>query len=356
MSKATSPSKFSEKLLHWFDQHGRKTLPWHRNRDPYQIWVSEIMLQQTQVKAVIPYFERFIEAFPTVNDLADADSDTVMHNWAGLGYYARARNLHQASRAIVANHGSKFPENFDDVIALPGIGRSTAGAILAFCFGQRHPILDGNVKRVLTRIHAVDGYPGTKAVENKLWQLADTLTPGERVGDYTQAIMDLGATLCTRTRPNCQICPFRGDCKAERNDSQHLYPVRKPKTARKQKQVKMLIVQKQGGEILLEKRPGTGIWGGLWSLPESELKEDATSVVVSRFGMQAQNSESLTPLQHGFTHFDLQIHPELIEVPSVDLAIMEGDQYLWYNPSDPQTLGLPAVITRLLENLALKNG
>ncbi|MBX2869604.1 MAG: A/G-specific adenine glycosylase [Acidiferrobacterales bacterium] len=355
MLKVSTPSKFSDKLLSWFDHHGRKTLPWHRNRDPYQIWVSEIMLQQTQVKAVIPYFERFILAFPTVADLAAADSDTVMHNWAGLGYYARARNLHKAAIQIVTNHESNFPEKFDDVVALPGIGRSTAGAILAFCFGQRYPILDGNVKRVLTRIHGIEGYPGIRAVENQLWQLADTLTPAERVGDYTQAIMDLGATLCSRSRPNCQRCPFRGDCNAEQNNAQHLFPFRKPKAARKQKRVKMLVVQGESGQILLEKRPETGIWGGLWSLPESETTDDAASVVARRFGMQVKEIETLATLHHGFTHFDLEIHPELIAVSSSNLAIMDGDHHLWYDPYEPQTLGLPAIVSRLLDNLSPKN-
>ena len=254
-------SSFSRKLLVWFDQHGRKTLPWQLNRDPYRVWISEIMLQQTQVKAVIPYFERFIQRFPDVDSLAAADNDSVMHHWSGLGYYARARNLHKASKIIVAEHGSKFPEDFDQVMALPGIGRSTAGAVLAFCFSQHRAILDGNVKRVLTRHYGVEGYPGAKKVEQSLWDLALKLTPEKRVGDYTQAIMDLGATLCTRSRPDCSRCPMAEECVANRTQSQSRFPFRKPKKDKKQKEVAMLIIQRQSGEILLEKRAATGIWG-----------------------------------------------------------------------------------------------
>jgi len=352
MSENAARSPFSHKLLVWFDQHGRKTLPWQENRDPYRIWVSEIMLQQTQVKAVIPYFERFIHRFPDIDTLAAADSDSVMHHWSGLGYYARARNLHKAAKIIVAEHRSKFPDDFEQVLALPGIGRSTAGAILAFCFGQHQAILDGNVKRVLTRYYGIEGYPGEKKVEKSLWNLAQKLTPVCRVGDYTQAIMDLGATRCTRSRPGCLHCPMAEDCVANQTQTQSRYPFRKPKNTKKQREIAMLIIQRQSGEILLEKRATTGVWGGLWCLPEAEKNADLFAVVEQKFGCEVDNSKSLDVLRHSFTHFDLLAYPHRIQVTEKGLRVMDSEQQLWYNPGKPQSVGLPAIVDKILAKIA----
>ena len=260
----TKPNpSFTTSLLKWYDQHGRKSLPWQINRDPYSVWVSEIMLQQTQVASVIPYFQRFMARFPNSGALADAPLDEVLHLWSGLGYYARARNLHKAAKQIMQRHAGQFPSDFEQVLALPGIGRSTAGAILAFGFDQRHPILDGNVKRVLTRIHRIDGYPGRREIEHRLWALADSHTPIEGVAHYTQAIMDLGAEVCVRKTPKCKHCPVTSLCGAYKHGDMTAYPNQKPKKAKPEKMIKMLLLRRPNGEVLLTRRPPTGIWGGL---------------------------------------------------------------------------------------------
>ena len=260
-------SDFAERLLDWFDDHGRKDLPWQRGINPYRVWISEIMLQQTQVQTVIPYYERFMQSFPDLQSLADADIDAVLQHWSGLGYYARARNLHKAAGAIRDNFAGEFPTAFDDVVELPGIGQSTAGAILAIAGNQRHAILDGNVKRVLARHAAVAGWPGKTDVSKQLWALAEARTPQQRVADYTQAIMDLGATLCTRSKPNCAACPVASDCAARIADDVAAYPGRKPKKAKPLRQTTMVIAV-NGAAVFLQRRPPVGIWGGLWSLPE----------------------------------------------------------------------------------------
>jgi len=342
----------AEPLLHWFDHHGRKTLPWQQDKNPYRVWVSEIMLQQTQVTAVIPFFTRFMEKFPSIQSLAESDADSVMHYWSGLGYYARARNLHKAAQDIVAKHNGIFPEQLEQVIALPGIGRSTAGAILAFCMNQRHPILDGNVKRVLTRYFAIPGFPGQRETEKILWKLADSLTPDNRISDYTQAIMDLGATLCTRSKPRCGDCPLRKDCSALAQDNQGAYPHPKPKNAKPSKSVTMLILQNAEGDVLLTKRPAAGIWGSLWSLPE--LPKNTTEVEFSarHFGVYIADQRALEPIRHGFTHYNLLINPVLCKVSTTENRIMDAEGVLWYNLQRPQTIGLPAAISKLLAVMA----
>jgi A/G-specific adenine glycosylase len=345
--------EFASKLLDWFDHHGRKSLPWQVDRDPYRVWISEIMLQQTQVNAVTPYFVRFMERFPDITSLARSDNDEVMHYWSGLGYYARARNLHRAAKQIIEQHSGKFPATLDSVMALPGVGRSTAGAILAFCFGQRHPILDGNVKRVLTRFFAIPGYPGVREIESRLWQVADQLTPATRIEQYTQAIMDLGATVCVRQRPDCQVCPLRDGCAALLHGTQSHYPTPKPKKKRPTRVATMLILMDSRRRVVLEKRPPSGIWGGLWSLPELPDRTDAEKYVENQFGLRAMEIRDLPTLRHGFTHFDLQISPRMCSVESSDHRIMDAEQYLWYNISDPQSVGLPAAISKLLVSLSL---
>ncbi len=260
----------SEQILDWHVLHGRKDLPWQNGREPYRIWVSEIMLQQTQVATVIPYYDRFITRFPDIATLAQAEQDEVLHLWSGLGYYARARNLHRAAEFIADNHDGIFPEDFEEVLALPGIGRSTAGAILSLAHGQHHAILDGNVKRVLTRFHTIDGWPGHKRVENQLWQIALGHTPADRVDVYNQAIMDIGATVCTRSNPNCTACPLMEDCEGVRTGVPELYPARKEKPDKPVRQTRMVIVTRDTTAAFLVRRPPTGIWGGLWAFPEAE--------------------------------------------------------------------------------------
>lgn len=304
---------FSDKLLEWFDQYGRHDLPWQQEISPYRVWVSEIMLQQTQVKTVIPYYERFMQSFPTVKALARASQEEVLSHWAGLGYYARGRNLHKAAQLIMENHEGVFPSEFEDILALPGIGRSTAGAILSISLQQRFAILDGNVKRVLSRYFCIEGWPGEKAIENQLWLFADKLTPKQRFADYTQAIMDLGATLCTRSKPNCQDCPQQKQCQAYQQNRVTEFPYKKPKKDKPIKQAWLLIQSKQNGDVLLQKRPQKGIWGGLWSLPEF------TSLSQCEQFVQSQTTSEQTLIEwdvfrHTFSHYHLDIHPIYLKI------------------------------------------
>ena len=276
---------FATSLLAWFDQHGRRDLPWQRAINPYRVWVSEIMLQQTQVATVIPYFERFTGRFPTLAELASADLDEVLHHWTGLGYYARGRNLHKAARVVVADHQGELPRCVEVLQSLPGIGRSTAGAIAAIAYGIRAPILDGNVKRVLTRFHAVAGYPGVPAVARTLWQLADQHTPARRVADYTQAIMDLGATVCVRNGPSCHRCPIQTGCEALEAGVVDAYPGKKPRKNKPVRAARLFVLHDGRGGCLLEQRPENGIWGGLWTPPE-RAAGFSSEEFLRQFGLQ----------------------------------------------------------------------
>lgn len=343
-----SQGDFSRRLLKWYESHGRKSLPWHENRDPYRIWVSEIMLQQTQVSTAAPFYQRFIARFPDVVALADATEDDVLHHWSGLGYYARARNLHKAAKQIRDHHDGHFPARFDEVIALPGIGRSTAGAILAFSFNQRHPILDGNVKRVLTRYLAIEGYPGKKTIENKLWEIADQFTPDTRVGHYTQAIMDLGATLCTRTRPLCDLCPITDDCAANAQGRQGEFPHRKPRVERPVKHTMMLLVKNNDNQILLKKRPPSGIWGGLWSLPEVGPDiDDIPAWCADNLGLVVEPGETLGNVRHVFSHYELQIKPVTCRLQGYSNQVKEDSTLKWYDPHSGANIGLPGVLSKI---------
>lgn len=341
---------FSDRLLQWFDHHGRKDLPWQQNREPYGIWVSEIMLQQTQVNTVIPYYQRFMARFPDITSLADAEQDDVLHLWTGLGYYARARNLHKAAQQLVRAHNGEFPQIHEDVQALPGIGRSTAAAILAFAFDQRHAILDGNVKRVLTRYHAVAGWPGNKAVETQLWQLAEQHTPAQRIADYTQAIMDLGATLCRRSKPHCGNCPQNPDCQAFTADEVERYPTAKPRKALPEKTTAMLLIR-DGQHVLLQQRPPTGIWGSLWSLPECPLEENPRTWGQTQLGLELDSDSAMPVISHTFSHFRLHITPIPARLVGENSIIMEQPQWVWYNLRQPPALGLAAPVKRLLDSL-----
>jgi A/G-specific adenine glycosylase len=342
---------FSQKLLNWYASHGRHDLPWQQNRSLYRVWVSEIMLQQTQVATVIPYFERFMTRFPDIHSLADASQDEVLHLWTGLGYYARARNLHKAAQIIRDDYNDQFPEEFDPVLDLPGIGRSTAGAILAQALGKRHVILDGNVKRVLTRLYAIEGWPGKKAIENQLWELAAELTPEHQLTDYTQAIMDLGATACAR-KANCPACPVIDLCAAHQQDEVALYPTPKKRKVLPVKATHMLILQNELGEVLLQQRPPSGIWGGLWSLPEypDNTEKNIPQWCEQQLGLIIDNVETLPVFRHTFSHFHLDITPVTSQVKSPANHVMEADNRVWYNTQQPESLGLPAPVVKILNS------
>lgn len=341
---------FSAQMLNWFDLHGRKTLPWQQNRTPYRVWVSEIMLQQTQVSTVIPYFQRFMEHFPEVGDLAQATQDEVLQLWTGLGYYARGRNLHHCSQVIVEQYQGIFPQSIDALIALPGIGRSTAGAIVSQAFNQPAPILDGNVKRVLARFHGIEGWPGQGRIANKLWAFAEQHTPVERAADYTQAMMDLGAMVCTRTKPACSLCPLENNCTATREGVPERYPSKKPKKKLSVKSTQFLILQNQQGHILLQQRPPTGIWGGLWGFPELEQDTDALIYCEQRYG-SIESSYSWRCFRHTFSHYHLDIHPIHIQLGEVISQVNDGNKQRWLKPKEWQQVGLAAPVKKLLDTL-----
>ncbi len=349
---------FADRLLAWFDEHGRKDLPWQRDPSPYPVWVSEIMLQQTQVATVIPYFNRFVDRFPDVHALAAAPLDEVLHLWSGLGYYARARNLHRSARIVAGEYGGNLPDDIDALQRLPGIGRSTAGAILALAHDRRQPILDGNVKRVLCRYHAIGEWPGKPAVEKRLWTLAETATPERRARDYTQAIMDLGATLCTRARPDCARCPQADGCAARREGRPTAYPASKPKSLRPERDATLLLLTDPDRGILLERRPPAGVWGGLWSLPEAPeacRDEDAIRAWCAQaLGCRIGALAPLPEVRHGFTHFMLAIRP-LQACVTETAALMEAGRFVWYNGASPRSdqraapaVGIAAPVARLI--------
>jgi A/G-specific adenine glycosylase len=338
---------FPQRLLAWFDAHGRHHLPWQQHPTPYRVWVSEVMLQQTQVATVLPYYQRFIARFPEVGDLAAAHEDEVLALWSGLGYYSRARNLQRAARLIRDEHGGRFPLTLEEVVALPGIGRSTAGAILAIAAGQHHPILDGNVKRVLSRYHAVEGWPGRREVEQRLWQLATAHTPQRRTADYTQAIMDLGATLCSRSRPACDRCPMSGDCAAHRQGRVADFPQRRPRGPLPLKRVVMPLVVNGHGEVLLERRPPVGIWGGLWSLPECADEAALAQWCQSHLGV-GDRGVALEPIKHGFSHYQLLIQPHYIVLQGEGQGVADAGTMVWQPLTHLGQLGSPAPVSRLL--------
>ena len=347
-----SPEPFAQRVLNWFDQHGRKDLPWQRDTSAYRVWLTEIMLQQTQVKTVIPYFQRFVTAFPDVHSLAAAPQDEVLHLWTGLGYYARARNLHKAAQWVVHECDGAFPDTVDGLCELPGVGRSTAGAIVSIAFGQRASILDGNVKRVLARYHRVAGWPGQAAVHNRLWDIAEKYTPAERCNDYTQAMMDLGATLCTRSAPNCDNCPLAANCEALASNDQLAYPGKKPRKALPVKATHFLIVRSSEGDIWLEKRPPRGIWGGLWCFPEIETPEKGKQRCLDLWGTEPLNTLSWPEFRHTFSHYHLDITPVVIDLELTPHSVMEASHQLWYNVPQPPQIGLAAPVAALLEKLA----
>jgi len=351
MSRNKKQQAFSQSVLQWFAAHGRTDLPWQQQPTPYRVWVSEIMLQQTQVATVIPYFERFMQRFPDLQSLAVADPDAVLHHWSGLGYYARARNLQAAARQVVERHGGVFPQDLEAVMALPGIGRSTAAAILSLACGQAHAILDGNVKRVLARVHAVAGWPGQSAVLRTLWSLAEQYTPAQGCAAYTQAMMDLGATVCTRTRPQCDACPVSAVCVACAQGNPTDYPSPRPKKTLPVRAVQMLMLCNNDGEVLLERRPPTGIWGGLWSLPEFDEATLITGWCRDRLGMAVAGRTCWPVMRHTFSHFHLDITPVLVQATTTGECVRDEARQLWYKLGGEQQTGLAAPVSKLLLQL-----
>ncbi len=347
-------SGFAQQLIRWQQSHGRHGLPWQGRRDPYAVWLSEIMLQQTQVASVIPYYQRFLARFPHIAALAAAGEDEVLAHWSGLGYYSRARNLHRAAQIMVEEHGAEFPREFEHILALPGIGRSTAAAISAFAFGARRAILDGNVKRVLARYLAVAGHPGEKKVEELLWRHAEALLPDSGIETYTQALMDLGATLCTRAKPDCIACPVSADCIARQQGRQAEFPQPRPRKALPEKETTMLLFMRQG-EIFLEKRPPAGIWGGLWSFPESDGKEDAQRHGAARFGFESGSPEPRPAMRHVFTHFRLNIHPLLLNVRRIHPGARQQEG-VWLSVEDAMEAAIPTPVRKLLAGLGGAKG
>ncbi|WP_172201835.1 A/G-specific adenine glycosylase [Niveibacterium sp. COAC-50] len=340
-------SQFADTLIAWQRAHGRHDLPWQASRDAYRVWLSEIMLQQTQVDTVIPYYQRFLARFPDLASLAAAPVDDVLALWSGLGYYARARNLHAAAQQIARMHGGRFPQSASAIAELPGIGRSTAAAIAAFCFGERAAILDGNVKRVLARHFGIEGFPGVRAVEQSMWALAESLLPAQGVDTYTQSLMDLGATVCTRNRPRCADCPVAGSCVARQQGRQAELPTPRPTRVVPERQSRVLIARNDGA-VLLQKRPPHGIWGGLYALPEIPDELDAEAHALT-LGLRANGvATPLPPLRHAFTHFRLTLEPQLIDVSGEGIR---DPAWRWAAPHEWDSLGLPTPVRRLLDSL-----
>ena len=344
-------SSFAGAVLDWYRRYGRHDLPW-QGQDAYRVWLSEIMLQQTQVSTVIPYYQNFLERFPDIDALAAASVDDVLQHWQGLGYYARARNLHRAAQIIRDEHGGEFPREFDAVVALPGIGRSTAGAILSFAHGQHWPILDGNVKRVLARCFRVPGWYGRSDTMKQLWYLTESITPERNTADFNQAMMDIGAMLCLKSSPKCEACPLKSMCASYRHHSQEQYPEKKPARSKPHRQT-MMLLHRHGDDVLLWRRPPNGIWGGLWSLPEVD-DELAISLWQQSFLAMTRAPQQVQHqlLRHQFTHYSLDISLATIELDSLPRRIYDRDNYAWVGIDSLSQYGLPTPVRKLLSSLS----
>ena len=347
---ASRKTAFAPALVAWHQRHGRHDLPWQRDPTPYRVWVSEIMLQQTQVATVIGYFDRFMARFPDLRTLAAAPRDEVLHLWSGLGYYSRARNLHRTAQLVAADCGGELPADAAALATFPGIGRSTAAAIRALSAGERAVILDGNVRRVLARVFSVTGFTTQRAVEKRLWDLAEACTPRLDVAAYTQAIMDLGATICVRRRPLCAVCPLAAACGARRSGRQHEIPAPRPRAMRRTRAVVMLLAQLHDGSVLLERRAERGVWGGLWCPPQFPSAAAARLYASTRLQDAEVEPQARTIVRHAFTHFELEISPLLARCVGWS-GVMDGPPALWYNPSAPERLGLPAPVTALIQSI-----
>jgi len=376
LAQSTPNAPFAQAVLTWYDKFGRKHLPWQQNKTLYGVWLSEVMLQQTQVATVIPYFERFVKTFPNLTALADAPLDEVLHLWTGLGYYARARNLHKAAQVMRDQYCGKFPTEFEQVLALPGVGRSTAGAILSSCLNAPYAILDGNVKRVLSRYCAVNGWPGEKKTEDRLWQLTGEVTPNTQVADFNQAMMDLGAMVCTRSKPKCSLCPLQSNCRANAEQNWQAYPGKKPKKALPERESYFLLLEKDG-KVALEQRENAGLWGGLYCFPQFADKQELLAYLASNGILQYQEWAAF---RHTFSHFHLDIYPiyarfdDQTNPEDVDRsdwkkvaekqnqyqsALLSAVKY-WYDPQNPEPIGLATpvknLLTQYVRNRYGKNG
>ena len=376
LAQSTPNAPFAQAVLTWYDKFGRKHLPWQQNKTLYGVWLSEVMLQQTQVATVIPYFERFVKTFPNLTALADAPLDEVLHLWTGLGYYARARNLHKAAQVMRDQYCGKFPTEFEQVLALPGVGRSTAGAILSSCLNAPYAILDGNVKRVLSRYFAVNGWPGEKKTEDRLWQLTGEVTPNAQVADFNQAMMDLGAMVCTRSKPKCGLCPVQSNCRANAEQNWQAYPGKKPKKALPERDSYFLLLEKDG-KVALEQRENAGLWGGLYCFPQFADKQELLAYLASN---GIQQYQEWTAFRHTFSHFHLDIYPiyarfdDQTNPEDVDRsdwkkvaekqnqyqsALLSAVKY-WYDPQNPDPIGLATpvknLLTQYVRNRYVKNG
>ena len=376
LAQSTPNAPFAQAVLTWYDKFGRKHLPWQQNKTLYGVWLSEVMLQQTQVATVIPYFERFVKTFPNLTALADAPLDEVLHLWTGLGYYARARNLHKAAQVMRDQYCGKFPTEFEQVLALPGVGRSTAGAILSSCLNAPYAILDGNVKRVLSRYFAVNGWPGEKKTEDRLWQLTGEVTPNAQVADFNQAMMDLGAMVCTRSKPKCGLCPLQSNCRANAEQNWQVYPGKKPKKALPERDSYFLLLEKDG-KVALEQRENAGLWGGLYCFPQFADKQELLAYLASN---GIQQYQEWTAFRHTFSHFHLDIYPiyarfdDQTNPEDVDRsdwkkvaekqnqyqsALLSAVKY-WYDPQNPDPIGLATpvknLLTQYVRNRYVKNG
>ncbi|OOF37426.1 A/G-specific adenine glycosylase [Rodentibacter rarus] len=366
LAKSSPQAPFAQSVLQWYDKLGRKHLPWQQNKTLYKVWLSEVMLQQTQVATVIPYFERFVETFPNLTALANASQDEVLHLWTGLGYYARARNLHKAAQKIRDEFNGDFPTDFEQVWALPGVGRSTAGAILSSVLNQPYPILDGNVKRVLSRYFSVEGWPGEKKVENRLWHLTEEVTPVEQVADFNQGMMDIGAMICTRSKPKCEFCPLMKDCLAYKNDSWAQFPGKKTKKPLPEKETYFLILSKNG-KVWLEQRENTGLWGGLFCFPQFESKEALLAYLANE---DISHYQAWPSFRHTFSHFHLDIYPiyaelendrgerenrdwrKVMEKPKEYKPSLSSAVKYWYDPQNSEQIGLAQPVKNLLTQFA----
>ncbi|HEY2345938.1 MAG TPA: A/G-specific adenine glycosylase [Xanthomonadaceae bacterium] len=342
-------SAIAARVLAWFDRHGRHDLPWQHPRSAYRVWISETMLQQTQVATVIPYFLRFVDELPDIAALAGAPLDQVLALWSGLGYYSRARRLHDAAKACMRDHGGELPRDFDALLGLPGIGRSTAGAILSLAHGLPWPILDGNVRRLLCRHRGVHGWPGSAATQKQLWRIAEDALPEARVADYTQALMDLGATVCTPSSPDCEACPLREDCIALHDDVVAWLPERKPAKPLPERETFALVVRDHEGRILLQRRPPTGVWALLWSLPEARDPDDAQAWLARH--AHVHDHEVLPEIPHVFSHYRLCIRPLLWRDARARDAIGDNADLRWQACDALDDIGLPAPIRKLIEGL-----
>ncbi|MDD5180805.1 MAG: A/G-specific adenine glycosylase [Gallionellaceae bacterium] len=344
-------SDFATRLIRWQRLHGRHKLPW-QGADAYRVWLSEIMLQQTRVATVIPFYQRFLARFPDIASLASASEDQVLACWSGMGYYSRARNLHRAARTVVQQHAGTFPGNFDDIVALPGIGRSTAAAISVFAFQRRCAILDGNVKRVLARCYAIEGYPGEKKTEAHLWRQAEALLPARDVAAYTQGLMDIGSLVCTRSKPKCTDCPLQIDCAAYQGSRVAQLPAPRPKKVRPEKYSTFLLLL-NGSDILLEKRPGSGIWGGMWCPPQTDDSQDTRAYCERQFGVDAAQAVALPAFTHTFTHFKLHITPVYVQVDHKPEQVHESGR-VWRGVDDALFMAIPAPVRKLLQEIQAK--